>query len=268
MKGTRILKGEKSIVRIGNLEIGGENEPVLIAGSCSVESREQIVELAMALKEVGVNVLRGGTFKPRTSPYDFQGLGIDGLKYLREAGNKAGLYIITELLDIDNIEAVIKYVDIIQIGSRNMYNYPLLKAVGRVGKPVLLKRGISATLQEWIMAAEYIAMCGNRDIILCERGIRTFNDYTRNTLDLAAVPIMKKETGLPVIVDPSHGTGVRELIAPMSAAALACGADGLMIETHMNPEAALSDGYQSINLQEYKKIREGIFNYRYPKFII
>lgn len=250
----KILTGEKIIVSVGDLKIGGDNPKIMIAGPCSVESREQILTTALSLKKIGVSILRGGVFKPRTSPYDFQGLEIEGLKYLREAGDAANLPIVTELMDEKNMDEVLKYTDIIQIGSRNMYNYSLLKALGDIKKPVLLKRGMSATIKEWIMAAEYMAAYGNKQIILCERGIRTFDTYTRNTLDLAAVPIMKNETGLPVIVDPSHGTGIRSLIKPMSKAASACGADGLMVEVHPNPEEALSDGPQSLTIQQYKEL--------------
>ncbi|MCT4605545.1 MAG: 3-deoxy-7-phosphoheptulonate synthase [Marinisporobacter sp.] len=254
----KVLTGETITISIKDLKIGNHHPPIFIAGPCSVESKEQILETALRLKAIGIHILRGGVFKPRTSPYDFQGLEIEGLKYLKEAGDAANIPIITELMDEKNMDIVLEYADIIQIGSRNMYNYPLLKALGTIKKPVLLKRGMSASIREWNMAAEYIAAYGNKNIILCERGIRTFETYTRNTLDLAAVPIMKKETGLPVIVDPSHGTGIRELIAPMSKAALACGANGLMIEVHPNPEKALSDGHQSLNIEEYKKLFDEI----------
>lgn len=254
MKNGRILNGEKRIIEVKGLRIGEEGNPIFIAGPCSVESREQIISTAMALKDKGVHILRGGVFKPRTSPYDFQGLGEEGLKYLKEASEMTGLPIVTEVMDEQNLGMILKEADIIQIGSRNMHNYSLLKAVGKIDKPVLLKRGMSATINEWIMAAEYIASYGNKDIILCERGIRTFDTYTRNTLDLAAVPIMKSETGLPVIVDPSHATGKRELIGPMSKAALACGADGLMIEVHIDPDTALCDGPQSLTPDEYEKV--------------
>ncbi len=203
---------KKKVIKLGDLRIGDDKSPVFIAGHCSVESEEQIMTIALYLKEIGVDILRGGAFKPRTSPYDFQGLGIEGLKYLKQAGDEAGIPVVTELMDEKNMDVVCKYIDIIQVGSRNMYNYSLLKALGRTKKPILLKRGMSATIKEWIMAAEYISSSGNNNIIMCERGIRTFNDYTRNTLDLASVPIIKKETGLPVIVDPSHGTGIRELV--------------------------------------------------------
>lgn len=254
MKNKLLLTGEKRIVKVGNLVFGGET-PILIAGPCSVESKEQIIQTALELKKIGFHVLRGGVFKPRTSPFDFQGLGLKGLEYLREAGDLAGVPIITEVMDEHNIEAMAEVTDILQIGSRNMYNYPLLKAVGKTNRPILLKRGMSATIKEWIMAAEYIAQYGNLDIILCERGIRTFDSYTRNTLDLTAVPIMKKETGLPVVVDPSHGTGIRELMMPMSKAALACGADGLMLEVHHDPESALCDGPQSLTPKEFEILK-------------
>ncbi len=253
MNENRILTRKKVIVSVGNLKIGGDHPPIIIAGPCAVESREQILETALALKELGVHILRGGVFKPRTSPYSFQGLGVEGLKFLKEAGDAAGLPVITELMDEKHMDLVNEYVDIIQVGSRNMYNYSLLKDLGTLKKPILLKRGMSATLKEWMMAAEYIAYHGNSNVILCERGIRSFDTYTRNTLDLAAVPIMKKETGLPVIVDPSHGTGLRELVIPMSKAALACGADGILVEVHPKPECALSDGKQSLCLEGYKE---------------
>ncbi len=258
MKDKRILTGDQVVVKVGDLNIGGDNPSIMIAGPCAVESREQVIETALALKEVGVDVLRGGVFKPRTSPYTFQGLGLKGLEYLKEAGEKINTPIITELMDEKNLEAVVEYSDIIQIGSRNMYNYSLLKEVGGINKPVLLKRGMSASIKEWVMAAEYIAAYGNRNIILCERGIRTFEVYTRNTLDLAAVPIMKCETGLPIIVDPSHGTGRKELIMPMAKGALACGADGLMVEVHIDPKSALSDGQQSLTPEEYQKMVLGL----------
>ncbi|HKL11138.1 MAG TPA: 3-deoxy-7-phosphoheptulonate synthase [Clostridia bacterium] len=248
------IDGTDKSVFAGGVAIGGGNVPVRIAGPCAVESREQIIKIAQIVKSAGAEFLRGGVFKPRTSPYDFQGLGWEGLEYLKEAGNLTGLPIVTEILDQNHIDRLVEQIDLIQIGSRNMHNYALLKAVGETGKPVMLKRGMSATLREWILAAEYLAASGNGDIILCERGIRTFSDYTRNTLDLSAVPIMKKETGLPVVVDPSHGTGLRELVLPMSKAALACGADGIMVEVHNNPEKALSDGPQSLMEEDYKKL--------------
>ncbi|AOY76316.1 3-deoxy-7-phosphoheptulonate synthase [Clostridium formicaceticum] len=258
MTDKKILTGKKKIIEVGNIKLGGHYSPVYIAGPCAVESKQQIMETALSLKEIGVDILRGGVFKPRTSPYAFQGLGREGLEYLKEAGETAGLPIITELMDEGHMEIVAEYADIIQVGSRNMFNYSLLKALGSVKKPILLKRGMCATINEWMLAAEYIAVHGNQDIILCERGIRGFDNYTRNTLDLAAVPIMQKETGLPVIVDPSHATGIKDLVTPMSRAALACGANGLMIEVHPNPSCALSDGQQSLNFQEYRQLRQDI----------
>ena len=260
---SRIFSGEeKRIVKVGDLHFGDEHK-IMIAGPCSIESREQIIEIALALKEIGYDMLRGGAFKPRTSPYSFQGLGEKGLMYMKEASEKAGVPIITEVMDESSIDLVKEYADVLQIGSRNMHNYSLLKAIGASGKPVLLKRGLSSTITEWIMAAEYIAHHGNEEIILCERGIRTFDNYTRNTLDLAAVPIMKNETGLPVIVDPSHGTGIRKLVAPMSLAGIVAGADGVMVEVHTQPENALSDGDQSLDLIEYKDLMEKLKYYRF-----
>jgi 3-deoxy-7-phosphoheptulonate synthase len=258
MKNGRILNGEKQIIEVGNLKIGSGEKPIFISGPCSVESKEQMMQTALALKGKGLDVLRGGIFKPRTSPYEFQGLGLDGLRILKEAGDAAGVPIITEVMDESQLSEVLEYVDIIQIGSRNMYNYSLLKIMGQINKPVLLKRGMSATIKEWIMAAEYIAMSGNKKIILCERGIRTYDTYTRNTLDLAAVPIMQMETGLPIIVDPSHATGMRSLIAPMSRAAIAAGADGLMVEVHIRPDEALCDGPQSLTPEAYHKLIDSI----------
>lgn len=248
------LTGKKKIIKVRDLEIGAE-KPIFIAGPCSIESEEHIIDEANNLKKIGVDILRGGVFKPRTSPYDFQGLGYEGLEYFKKAADNVNLPIITEVLSEDDIEKMIDYVDIFQVGSRNMYNYSLLKKLGKTNKPVLLKRGFSATIKEWTMAAEYIAMGGNEDIILCERGIRAFNDYTRNTLDLAGALVAKNLTGLPVIVDPSHGTGRRELIGPMTDAAIACGLDGVIIETHRNPDTAISDAKQTITYSDYEKIR-------------
>lgn len=248
---SRVFTGQPRIIEVKSVLFGGP-DPVIIAGPCSVESKEGIFEIAKKLKPMGIHVLRGGVFKPRTNPYDFQGLGYRGLEYLKEAADAVGVPFVTELMDENALDAFIEMVDIIQVGSRNMYNYSLLKALGKTQKPVLLKRGMSATINEWIMAAEYLASEGNPNVILCERGIRTYDTYTRNTLDLSAVPIMKMETGLPVIVDPSHGTGRRELIVPMSKASLACGADGLMIEVHPNPDCALSDGPQSLDYEQFE----------------
>jgi 3-deoxy-7-phosphoheptulonate synthase len=238
-----------SIVRIGNLEFGN-GSLIVMAGPCSVESRDQIVEIAKAVKDAGCHMLRGGAFKPRSLPYSFQGLGEDGLKMLAVARDETGLPVVTEVMSPDDVEFVESYADILQIGTRNMQNFPLLKRVGKALKPVLLKRGMSATIEEWLGCAEYILNEGNRDVILCERGIRTFEIITRNTLDVSAVPVVKQLSPLPVVVDPSHGTGVRSLVAPMAKAGVAAGADGLLIEVHNNPEKALCDGDQSIHPSE------------------
>lgn len=243
---------EKTVVKVGNVEFGSNF--VFIAGPCSVESLEQMNIIAQFLKDVGVDVLRGGAFKPRTSPYSFQGLGIDGLKILRKVGDKYDLPIVSEALDTRHIEIVAKYVDIIQIGARNMYNYPLLKEAGKIRKPILLKRGLSATLGEWLSAAEYIMEMGNEEIILCERGIRTFVRHTRFTLDIAAVPSLKEKTHLPIIVDPSHPAGRKSIVIPLAKAAACVGADGIMVEVHNDPNNALSDGKQSLTLEMYRKL--------------
>lgn len=246
-------KKRKKPVMVRDVEVGG-GRPVIIAGPCAVESPDQIFEIAGAIKKSGASILRGGAYKPRTSPYAFQGLGEEGLKYLRQAGDEYNLPVVSELLDSRDVDTICRYVDLIQIGSRNMHNYPLLKEVGRAKKPVMLKRGMASTIEEWLNAAEYIASEGNEDIILCERGIRTFEPYTRNTLDISAVPIIKGISMLPVIVDPSHGTGRRELVIPMSQAAVAAGADGIMVEVHPYPEIALSDGSQSIDMDAFSDL--------------
>jgi len=242
---SREFKPEASVLSVGSLKIGGKRL-VIMAGPCSVENRPMLIHTAKAVKQAGAHVLRGGAFKPRTSPYSFQGLGEEGLKYLREVASLTGLKVVTELMDARDIELVERYADIIQIGARNMQNFELLKEAGQSHKPVLLKRGLSATITEFLLAAEYIVSQGNFNVILCERGIRTFEDQTRFTLDLSAVPVIKKLSHLPVIVDPSHGTGHWDLVEPMAKAAVAAGADGLMIEVHPNPETALSDGPQSL----------------------
>ena len=229
----------------GGVEIGGK-KIIVMAGPCSVENREMIVETAKKVKSAGALGLRGGAFKPRTSPYSFQGLGEEGLKYMAEAKNETGLFVVTELMDVRNIDLLMKYVDVIQIGARNMQNFDLLKEVGKTKMPILLKRGIASTIKEFLMSAEYILSGGNSNVILCERGIRTFENFTRNTLDLSAVPAIKSLSHLPVIVDPSHGTGRWGMVKDMSMAAIAAGADGLMIEVHPNPEEAFSDGDQSL----------------------
>ena len=246
----RNLKQDSSVITIGEHSVGGD-EFMLIAGPCSVESREQIISVAKAVKKAGAQYLRGGAFKPRTSPYAFQGMEEEGLKLLKEAAEITGLKIVTEVITPTDVLLVNKYADILQVGARNMTNYALLKDLGKIEKPVMLKRGLSATIQDFLMSAEYIASEGNQNIILCERGIRTFETATRNTLDLSAVPLLKEKTHLPVIVDPSHGTGIRSLVGPMSKASVACGADGLMLEVHPEPEKAFSDGAQSLMPDEF-----------------
>ncbi|MCD6083377.1 3-deoxy-7-phosphoheptulonate synthase [Candidatus Aerophobetes bacterium] len=250
---SREFKGKDTVVKVKDVKIGGK-KVVIIAGPCSVEGREVLVEIAQKVKEAGAGLLRGGAFKPRTSPYSFQGLGKEGLKYLAEASKATGLPVVTEAMDPRQVELVSQYADVIQIGARNMQNFDLLKEVGRSDKPVLLKRGMASTIKELLMSAEYILSRGNENVILCERGIRTFEDATRFTLDLSAVPLIKRLSHLPVIVDPSHGTGKRELIRPMSRAAIAAGGDGLMIEVHPRPEKALSDGFQSIVPDEFQQV--------------
>ena len=249
-KANRLFKPEDTVVSVGNSVIGGGRLGV-IAGPCSVESEEQIVEIAKRVKKAGANFLRGGAFKPRTSPYSFQGLELEGLKLLKTAKQETGLPIVTEIMSTDYIDNFIEDVDVIQIGARNMQNFDLLKQVGKTRKPVLLKRGLSATIEEWLMSAEYIMAGGNEQVILCERGIRTFETITRNTLDLQAVPVVKKLSHLPIIIDPSHAGGYSYLVEPMAKCAVVCGADGLMIEVHNNPENALSDGQQSLTPDEF-----------------
>jgi len=248
---SREVKREQTVIRIGEKEIGAK-EFAMIAGPCSVEGKEQIDEIAAVLADMGVSFLRGGAFKPRTSPYAFQGLKGKGLEFLRGAADKYGMYVVTEVKDTDSIDEVAAASDVLQVGARNMYNFTLLEKLGDLRKPILLKRSFSATVEELLMAAEYIASRGNYNIILCERGIRTFETTTRNTLDLNAVPVLKSLTHLPVIVDPSHGTGRWDLVEPMSLAALASGADGLMIEVHQDPAMALSDGYQSLRPDRFR----------------
>ncbi|BEH90539.1 MAG: bifunctional 3-deoxy-7-phosphoheptulonate synthase/chorismate mutase [Turicibacter sp.] len=237
----------------------GDGEPTFVFGPCSVESKEQMERVAKNLSEKGLKYIRGGAFKPRTSPYDFQGLGIEGLKMMSEAAKKYGLRVVSEIMDAGDLEAALPYVDVIQIGARNMQNFSLLKALGHINKPVLLKRGLSATIEEFVNAAEYIAMHGNPNVMLCERGIRTYEKATRNTLDISAVPILKRETHLPVFVDITHSTGRKDILLPIAKAALAVGADGIMAEVHPNPMLALSDANQQMSLEEfdlfYKKLR-------------
>ncbi len=252
---SREVKGGKSVVKVGDLEIGGE-AVVVMAGPCSVESEAQMLQTAQAVKAAGAKVLRGGAFKPRTSPYAFQGMAEEGLKLLDLARAATGLKIVTEVVNPADAELVAEYADILQVGASTAQNFGLLKRVGEVGKPVLLKRGMATTIKEFLMAAEYILSEGNYDVILCERGIRTFETSTRFTLDLNAIPVLSKLTHLPVFVDPSHGTGHWDYVAPMAKAAIACGADGLIIEVHPNPEEAQSDGLQSLKLQKFQQLMD------------
>jgi 3-deoxy-7-phosphoheptulonate synthase len=252
-RASRKTKPDDTIVNINGVQVGG-SEVVIIAGPCAVESREQLFETARSVGKGGAKILRGGAFKPRSSPYNFQGLGEEGLKMLREISLETGLPVVTEVMDTRQLELIADNVDMIQIGSRNMQNYPLLKEAGMCRKPVLLKRGMMATIEEFLLAAEYILNQGNEQVILCERGIRTFETSTRNTLDLSAVPMLKRLSHLPVIVDPSHGTGLRWMVPAMAKAAVAVGADGLIIEVHYKPEEALCDGRQSLNINEFNQL--------------
>ncbi len=256
---SRQFRPEASVIDVGGVEIGG-GKLVVMAGPCAVENRAQLLEAAEIAREGGAQFLRGGAFKPRTSPYSFQGLERQGLEYLAEARDATGLKIVTEVVDVTSVAMVAEYADVLQVGARNMQNFKLLQAIGQAGKPVLLKRGIAATISEWLHAAEYILSEGNYKVILCERGIRTFEEYTRNTLDLSAVVAAKKLSHLPVVVDPSHGTGRRELVGPMALAAVAAGADGLMVEMHPNPAEALSDGPQSLDPDQYRELMAAVFS--------
>jgi 3-deoxy-7-phosphoheptulonate synthase len=250
---SRHFQEDDTRFEVNDVVFGGK-DVVVISGPCAVETRDQVMEIARAVKKAGAKVLRGGAFKPRTSPYSFQGLGEKGLALLKEAGEKFDMPVITEVIDKGHIEMVREYADIFQVGARNMQNYELLKALGKEEKPVFLKRGISATIEEWLLSAEYVLSNGNKKVILCERGIRTYETYTRNTLDLNAIPVIKKLSHLPVFVDPSHGTGIRAKVIPMSRAGIAAGADGLMIEVHNEPEKALSDGAQSLYPEQFEEL--------------
>ncbi len=251
----RSFKEENTIIKIKDVEIGG-NKIVMMAGPCSVESEEQVFKLAEVVAKSGAQILRGGAFKPRSSPYAFQGLGEEGLKLLRQAADKYGLLVITEVMNSGQIDLIAKYADIFQVGARNMQNFDLLKDLGKTNIPVMLKRGLSATIEEWLMSAEYILANGNKNVCLCERGIRTFEKYTRNTFDISAIPVVHKKSHLPVIADPSHATGLRAQVPPMARAAVAAGADGLMIEIHHDPDNALSDGPQALVPDSYLKLME------------
>jgi len=246
-------KLESTLVNIAGVEVGG-NDIIVIAGPCAVENQEQLFSTARGVRKYGAHILRGGAFKPRSSPYSFQGLGEEGLKLLSSIREETGMPVVTEIMDTRQVDLVCQYTDILQVGSRNMQNYPLLKEVGHTKKPVLLKRGMMATLEEFLLAAEYILSQGNENVILCERGIRTFETSTRNTLDLSAVPMLKRLTHLPVIVDPSHGTGIRWMVPAMAKAAIAAGADGLIMEVHYRPDEALCDGQQSLDLDLFARL--------------
>jgi len=250
---SRTFKKDKTIIKIKDVEIGGD-EVVIMAGPCSVENEEQINLLAELVAKDGAKILRGGAFKPRTSPYAFQGLGEEGLKLMRKAADKNNLLVITEVMQIEQIDLIDKYTDIFQVGARNMQNYPLLSELGKSSRPIMLKRGLAATIEEWMMAAEYILAKGNKSVMLCERGIRTFETYTRNTFDLSAIPVVHKKSHLPVVADPSHATGYRDQVIPMARAAVAAGADSIMVEVHHNPEKALSDGPQALLPEQFSSM--------------
>jgi 3-deoxy-7-phosphoheptulonate synthase len=250
---SREFQPQDTLIKVGDVTIGGE-ELVVMAGPCAVETEEQLLETARAVKAAGANILRGGAFKPSTSPYSFRGLGEEGLKILAEARKETGMPIITEVLSPEDVELVARYADILQIGTRNMQNFFLLDEAGKTRKPVMLKRGMSATIQEWLLSAEYILSQDNRQLMLCERGIRTFETYTRNTMDVSAIPIIEKLSHLPVIADPSHGTGKWYLVAPLALASVAAGADGLIIEVHPNPDMALKDGAQSLTFDNFQRL--------------
>ena len=254
---SREFKNESTIIKIDNVLIGNGHR-VVIAGPCTVENEDQIIQSAMIAKKYGANLLRGGAYKPRTSPYTFQGLGIEGLKLLRKAKEITGLPIVTEVMEVGEVEIIAEYADVLQIGTRNMQNFRLLKAVGKISKPVLLKRGMAATLQEFLMSAEYILSEGNYNVILCERGIRTFVDYTRNTLDLNIIPAVKKLSHLPIVVDPSHGTGRRDFVLSMSLAAIVAGADGIIVEMHPDPNKSISDAEQTISPSQFEELMKKI----------
>ena len=252
----RIFRPEGTIVKVGpkgDLAIGGRDIAVM-SGPCAIESPEQIMKTAESVARAGARILRGGAFKPRTSPYSFQGLGVEGLRLLRQAADELDMLTVSEVMDQSQIEAGLEYLDILQVGARNMQNFTFLRELGKTRKPILLKRGMSATLEEWLLSAEYIMSGGNHEVILCERGIRTFERYTRNTMDISAIPIIHKLSHLPIVADPSHGTGLREKVAPMARAAVAAGADGLLIEVHSDPDRALSDGAQSLYPEQFAEL--------------
>ena len=250
---SRTFRQENTVITIGDLRIGGD-EVIVMAGPCSAENEEQVEASAAAVKRAGAKVLRGGAFKPRSSPYSFQGLGEEGLRLLRAAADRHNMALVSEIMDMSQLEVIVKYSHILQVGARNMQNFTLLRELGKARTPVLLKRGISATIEEWLLSAEYILAGGNTDVMLCERGIRTFESYTRNTLDISAIPVVKQLSHLPILVDPSHGTGRRDKVAPMARAAVAAGADGLLIEVHCDPDHAMSDGAQSLFPSQFDRL--------------
>jgi 3-deoxy-7-phosphoheptulonate synthase len=250
---SRTFKPDGTVVTVGDVRIGGD-EVIVMAGPCSAESEQQVHESAAAVKKAGAKIFRGGAFKPRSSPYSFQGLGEEGLRMLREAADQHNMKLVSEVMDVSQIDLVGRYADIYQVGARNMQNFTLLRELGRTRKPVLLKRGIAATIEEWLLSAEYILAGGNNDVILCERGIRTFESFTRNTLDISAIPVVKKLSHLPIITDPSHATGKRDKVASMARASVAAGADGIIVEVHCNPDKALSDGAQSMYPAQFDRV--------------
>ena len=253
-KANRRFKPDDTVIKVAGEIIGGDKKLAVIAGPCSVESKEQVIEIAKGVKDCGAKFLRGGAYKPRTSPYAFQGMGLDGLKLLHAAKAETGLPIVSEIMSASHLDEFVEFVDILQIGARNMQNFELLKQVGKINKPVLIKRGLSNTIEELLMAAEYVMSEGNDKVILCERGIRTFESYTRNTLDLSAIPALKRLTHLPIIIDPSHATGMAWMVEPMAKAAVAAGANGLIIEVHNDPKKALCDGPQSLTVEEFRAL--------------
>ena len=251
----RTFQPRDSVVSVRGVPVGGD-EVVVMAGPCTIESRDQVRQSAKAVAKAGARILRGGAFKPRTSPYSYQGMGVEGWKILREVADEFGLATVSEVMDASQIDDALRYVDLLQVGARNMQNFTFLKELGKIRKPVLLKRGLSATIEEWLLSAEYVMAGGNREVILCERGIRTFERYTRNTLDISAIPVVEKLSHLPVVADPSHGTGHREQVAPMALAAAAAGADGLIIEVHPDPDRALCDGPQSLLPSQFERLMD------------
>ena len=256
-KANRAFHRDNTIVKIGNNTVGGD-ELAIIAGPCSVETEEGIVKIAKLVKNAGAQYLRGGAFKPRSSPYSFQGLGIEGLKFMQTAKKETGLHIVSEILNVELLDQFVQYVDIIQVGARNMQNFELLKELGKVQKPIMLKRGISASMEEWLMSAEYIISEGNTEVVLCERGIRTFETYTRNTFDVSAIPVIKEKSHLPIVADPSHAGGDWWMVSPLAKAAVSAGADGLVIEVHDQPEKAFSDGQQSLKPKKFEKLMKDV----------